>query len=197
MLREKRDDLKILESRHSDAEPSPAAPKPARMLPNLGGASLERKKLARNRAPRKQIDYEIETYGPVSETKPKLFVAMPFSKSHQDEYDIAFVEAAHANDCICERLDLEHFTGDVVSEIERRIRDSKGMIALLNDLNPNVFLEIGYAMALRKPIIFVAREGATIPFDIRNHRRIEYTRIHELRGIMSEEIKALANKGVL
>lgn len=140
---------------------------------------------------------DLEKFGSKSEAKPKLFVAMPFDPEHGDEYDIAFVEAAHANGFVCERLDLEKFTGDVVTEIERRIRSAKGIIALLNDLNPNVFLEVGYAMALGKPIIFVAREGAPVPFDIRNQRRIEYSRIAPLREKMRDEIQGLAANGTL
>jgi hypothetical protein len=147
--------------------------------------------IARNRLLRTQIDFRVEPFGSKSETKPKLFVAMPFDAAHRDEYDIAFVEAAHDNGYVCERLDLEEFTGDVVAEIERRIRGANGLIALLNDLNPNVFLEIGYAMALHKPIIFVAREGAPVPFDIRNQKRVEYSRIAPLRDRMRKAIAAL------
>lgn len=138
-----------------------------------------------------------ETFGSKSEAKPKLFIAMPFDHGHRDEYDIAFVEAAHSNGFVCERLDLEQFTGDVVTEIERRIRGATGVIALLNELNPNVFLEIGYAMAVGKPIIFVVREGAPVPFDIRNHRRIEYSRIAPLRDRMRDEIRGLVVNGTL
>ncbi len=131
------------------------------------------------------------------DAKPKLFVAMPFADEHRDEYDIAFVEAAHANGYLCERLDLESFTGDVVAEIERRIRAAAGVIALLNDHNPNVFLEIGYAMALDKTIIFVARRGQAIPFDIRNQRRVEYSRIAPLRDDLRTLIGNLKTSNVL
>lgn len=172
ILGEKREDLRRLE-RDAPAQTS------------------MRKVLNRSRKPRTRIDDRLETFGSASEEKPRLFVAMPFADEHRDEYDIAFVEAAHANGYVCERLDLEHFTGDVVREIERRIRTADGVIALLNDLNPNVFLEIGYAMALGKPIVFAVRAGTPVPFDIRNQRRIEYTRIAELRDRMRETIAAL------
>lgn len=129
--------------------------------------------------------------------KPKLFVAMPFSDDHRDEYDIAFVESAHAHGFICERLDMESFVGDVTGEIAKRIRASCGIIALLSDTNPNVFFEVGYAMALDKPIIFVARKGQTIPFDVRNQRRVTYRRIAELRDSMRDLIGDLKQAGVL
>lgn len=126
-----------------------------------------------------------------------LFVAMPFADKYEDEYHIGFTEAAHPNNYICECLKYEKYTGDVVREIERRIRSAKGIIALLNDRNPNVFLEIGYAMALSKPLILVAKEGEPIPFDIRNLRRITYSGIRELRTLMTDEIRELSAQGVL
>ncbi|MEM6548065.1 MAG: hypothetical protein AAF713_10020 [Pseudomonadota bacterium] len=140
---------------------------------------------------------QVEAFGPASEEKPKLFIAMPFADEHRDEYDIAFLEAAHGNGFVCERLDLAQYTGDVVVEIERRIRAADGMIALLNDLNLNVFLEVGYAMALGRPIIFVVRAGTEVPFDIRNHRRIEYTRIAPLRQELTTLLAELKTNGAL
>jgi hypothetical protein len=104
----------------------------------------------------------LKDYGAQSETKPKLFIAMPFADDWSDEYDIAFTEAAHKNGFICERLDLEAFVGDVVSEIKDRILYSNGVIALLNGHNPNVFLEIGFAMAHNKPIVLVVKKGTKV-----------------------------------
>jgi hypothetical protein len=62
-------------------------------------------------------DSNLILFGARAECKPRLFVAMPFADEFFDEYAIAFCEAARANNFVCERLDLEHFTGDVVSEI--------------------------------------------------------------------------------
>lgn len=123
--------------------------------------------------------------------KPKLFVAMPYDDKYEDEYYIGFEEAARPLGFLCENLKNEFYTGDIVDEIQRRIEGSVGMIALLNDKNPNVFLEIGYAMALDKPIIFVAEKDMEIPFDIRNMRRITYSGIRELRKSMGAALEAL------
>lgn len=123
--------------------------------------------------------------------KPKLFVAMPYDDKYDDEYYIGFEEAARPLGFLCENLKNEFYTGDIVDEIRKRIENSVGMIALLNGKNPNVFLEIGYAMALDKPIIFVAEAGMDVPFDIRNMRRITYSGIRELRKSMGEALTAL------
>lgn len=131
---------------------------------------------------------------PSPDEKPKLFVAMPYDDIYDDEYYIGFEEAARPLGFICENLKNEFYTGDIVDEIRRRIEASVGMIALLNGKNPNVFLEIGYAMALDKPIIFVAEEGMEVPFDIRNMRRVTYSGIRALRKSMGLALEALRDE---
>ena len=139
----------------------------------------------------------IVQFGSRAEAKPKLFVAMPFKSEFDDEFEIGFCEAARASEYVCERLDVEHFTGDIVSEIKRRIIGSHGVVALLNEHNPNVFLEIGFAFANDKPTILVAKEGVTLPFDVSGHRCIRYRSIVQLRDALTKEITALKASGVL
>jgi hypothetical protein len=139
----------------------------------------------------------LDDYGVRSETKHRLFVAMPFANDYLDEYEIAFTEAAHQNGFLCERLDVESFVGDVVCEIKSRILNANGVLALLNDHNPNVFLEIGFAMAHNKPIIFVVKKGNKVPFDVRGNRFLEYTSIYELRKTLISEIRNLKDRGIL
>jgi hypothetical protein len=143
------------------------------------------------------IPSDVRQFGVQAETKPRLFVAMPFAEQFFDEYDIGFCEAAKASNYLCERLDLEHFTGDIVSEIKKRIIESRGVIALLNDYNPNVFLEIGFALAHSKPTILVVKEGIKLPFDVSGQRCIVYRNISHLRDELSQAIAALTSKGVL
>jgi len=136
-------------------------------------------------------------FGARAEEKPRLFVAMPFAEEFIDEFEIAFHEASKASEYICERLDLESFTGDVVTEIKRRIVSSDGVIALLNNHNPNVFLEIGFALAHGKPTILVAKDGTKLPFDVSGHRCILYRTISGLRKTLTSEIASLKAQGIL
>lgn len=48
------------------------------------------------------------------------------------------------------------------------------MIAEITSPNQNVFYELGYAHALNKPTILLARRGKELPFDIRSYRVIFY-----------------------
>jgi hypothetical protein len=135
-------------------------------------------------------------FGARADEKPRLFVAMPFSEEFIDEFEIAFREAAKASEYICERLDLESFVGDIVTEIKRRIIGSHGVIALLNNHNPNVFLEVGFALAHNKPTILVAKHDTKLPFDVGSHRCVRYRSINQLRQALSTEIASLKAQGV-
>jgi hypothetical protein len=136
-------------------------------------------------------------FGTRAEEKPRLFVAMPFAEDYLDEFHIGFCEAANANSFLCERLDLETFVGDVVTEIKRRILGSHGVLALLNDHNPNVFLEIGFALAHNRPTILVAGRDTKLPFDVSGQRCIRYRSIWDLRDTLTREIALLKEQGVL
>jgi hypothetical protein len=70
------------------------------------------------------------------------------------------------------------------------------MIALLNDANPNVYLEIGYAWAKAKPTILILKNGHNPHFDVRGQRYIEYRTISELRKKLTVEIASLRQQGV-
>ncbi|MGE0629467.1 MAG: hypothetical protein AB7O43_16765 [Hyphomicrobiaceae bacterium] len=143
------------------------------------------------------VDSNVIQFGARAERKPRLFIAMPFADEFFDEYEIGFCEAAKSCNFVCERLDLEHFTGDVVAEIKKRIIDSQGVIALLNGHNPNVFLEVGFALAHNKPVILVAKEGVKLPFDVSGQRCILYRNISHLRDLLSKSIASLNSQGVL
>ena len=60
-----------------------------------------------------------------------------------------------------------------------------------------MYYEVGFAMALDKPIIFVAHKDQEIPFDLRNQRRQTYTRIAKLRDDMTQVIGDLKAAGTL
>ena len=94
-------------------------------------------------------------------------------------------------------ISADAFTGDVVAEIRKRILGSYGVLALLNDHNPNVFLEIGFALAHNKPTVLIARQDVILPFDVRAQRCIRYKSIFDLRESLSREIASLKSQGIL
>ena len=64
--------------------------------------------------------------------------------------------------------------GIILEDIVRGIVESKVIIAEITPPNQNVFYELGYAHALRKPAILLAEEGKALPFDISGYRCLFY-----------------------
>lgn len=126
----------------------------------------------------------------------RLFAAMPFDKSFDDHWDFAILPSGHNNGLLIERLDHQFFTGDIVSEIRNRIDKSNAVVALLDQGNPNVFLEVGYAWGVGKPTILILHEAATPPFDVISHKMIRYGRIRDLRDSLDVELAGLKRQGV-
>ena len=126
----------------------------------------------------------------------RLFAAMPFDKSFDDHWDFAILPSGHKNGLLIERLDHEFFTGDIVSEIRNRIDKSSAVVALLDQANPNVFLEVGYAWGVGRPTILMLHEAATPPFDVVSHKMIRYGRIKDLRDLLDVELAGLKHQGV-
>jgi hypothetical protein len=105
------------------------------------------------------------SFGIESEQKPKLFVAMPFAAEHSDVWEIAIQESCQNAGIVCERVDEKAYTGDILAQITSRLRTASGVLAVLDDANPNVFLEIGFAWGIGKPTVLIAKKGASLPFD--------------------------------
>jgi hypothetical protein len=67
----------------------------------------------------------------------------------------------------------------------------KRAVARQDFLNPNVFLEIGFALAHNRPTILVANTDVTLPFDVSGQRCIRYGSITQLSDRLQREIAAL------
>jgi hypothetical protein len=138
----------------------------------------------------------LSSFGVESERKTKLFVAMPFAPEHSDVWEIAIQESCQTAGIICERVDKEAYTGDILSQIRTRLGNGNGVLALLNDANPNVFLEIGFAWAKGKPTVLIAKTGTQLPFDVRGQKCIHYISIADLRSQLTKELTALKAQGI-
>lgn len=146
---------------------------------------------------RPEFNRRLESFGLKSESKIKLFVAMPFADDYSDVWDIAIQEGCAAANVLCERVKEEAYVGDILTEIKRRLTKCDGVLAVLDGANPNVFLEIGYAWALEKPTILICREELEPPFDVRNQKRITYRKLNSLRTELAQELKSLQQQGIL
>lgn len=134
-------------------------------------------------------------------SQPHVFVAMPFAKKYNNQFYLAIRPAVEAIDHLCIRLDQDEsrFTGEIMDEVKRQIKAAALVIALLDDANPNVYLEVGYAWGVETPTLLLARDDENLPFDVRGHRCLfySYEELYLLENLLTEELKGLAARGVI
>jgi nucleoside 2-deoxyribosyltransferase len=83
--------------------------------------------------------------------------------------------------------------------VEKNIRDADACLADISRENPNVWYEVGYAIASGKEIVLVCMEGSKFPFDVRHRSIIVYktesTRdFDKLKSDITNRLNALAKK---
>jgi hypothetical protein len=106
---------------------------------------------------------------------PLIFAAMPFHKKYQNTYWQGMVPAAEAVGAQCKRLDMTHFSDDIIPTMKSWIRHSIAVIADLSGSNPNVLYEAGYAHALNKPAVHLCSTPLNkLPFDVSTWPTLEY-----------------------
>ncbi len=127
----------------------------------------------------------IEKTGKGSGTKPVVFVAMPFKKDMEDVFYFGIQDPSHDSGFLCERIDNESFTGDILEQVKAKIQSCAVVVADLTGSNPNVYLEVGYAWGKGKPTILLAKEGEDLKFDVRGYRHLRYQTIKELKDSLT------------
>lgn len=128
--------------------------------------------------------------------KPHVFVAMPFAEEFDDVYEFGIYGPVRRSGYICERVDDSSFTGDILERIRRRIETAELVIAELTAARPNVYLEVGYAWGKEIPVIFLARDGEEVHFDVAMHRCIRYKTIGNLARELEKLLKGVQRPGI-
>ena len=141
----------------------------------LGGTSTARLRLA----------------GSATDSKPNIFVAMPFSDDMDDTFHYGIQNAVNAAGYLCERADLSSFTGDVMEYVKSRIASASLVIADLSTANPNVYLEVGYAWGSGKRTVLLVRDPEELKFDVKGQRCLVYKKIKDLEEALRRELEAL------
>jgi hypothetical protein len=141
----------------------------------------------------------IESAGMNSETKPLIFVAMPFKEEEffPDLWTYGIERAIKSSDelqrygFLCERADTTYFTGDIMEQVKRRLQSATVVVAELTESNPNVYLEVGYAWGIGKPTILLARDNQNLMFDIRGQRCLKWKSIRDCERLLVQELVSL------
>ena len=137
----------------------------------------------------------IDSAGFGSESKPYVFVAMPFLKEMEDVFYFGIQDPTHAAGFLCERIDNEAFIGEIMDQVKKKIESAAVVVADLTGSNPNVYLEVGYAWGKGHPTILLIRAKEEARFDVRGQRHLTYETIRDLKQKLANEIKQLKLKG--
>lgn len=135
----------------------------------------------------------LRSAGYSSDSKKSVFVAMPFDPEFDDRYHYGISGAVNASGYLCERADLESFTGDVMEWVKKRIVSAEFVIADLTTANPNVYLEVGFAWGQNKRTILLIKDTKDLRFDTRGQRCLPYVSIKDLETKLKAELANLKN----
>jgi hypothetical protein len=130
----------------------------------------------------------------------RCFVIQPFSPEFDKLYEQVFAPA------ICDaglepyRVDTKPHVSVPVENIEAGIKDSDACLADISTDNPNVWYELGFAVAHGKPVVIVCSQDRTgdLPFDVQHRNVMRYCDSpHDLRGLrenVSTRIKEVSGE---
>jgi hypothetical protein len=136
----------------------------------------------------------LKEVGYSSETKPMVFVAMPFDKKLHDVFHYGIRGAVNKAGYLCERADEAYFTGDIMERVKLRIRQADLIIADLTQANANVYLEVGYAWGCNKQTVLLVQDSNELKFDVKGQRCLVYSGIKELEELLQEELENIPLK---
>jgi hypothetical protein len=127
--------------------------------------------------------------------KKSVFVAMPFAEDFEDVYQFGIYSTIRRCGYICEKVDESVFSGNIVDRIMDGIRNAEFVIADLTLEKPNVYLEVGYAWGMNKPVLLVARDGQRLHFDLSHHKCLFYKTIGKLAEALEKSVRDMFGPG--
>ena len=99
---------------------------------------------------------------------------MKFEETYDNLYREVIRPVCEKSGFEVQRADDVFRPGIILQDIINGLLDSDLVIAEVTPPNPNVFYELGFAHALDKPTVLLARRGGELPFDISGYRVIFY-----------------------
>ena len=116
---------------------------------------------------------------------------MPFCDGFEDVWQFGIYETVRRCGLVCERVDESAFSGAIMDRIQDGIRTADFVVADLTEARPNVYLEVGYAWGVGKPVVLVAKEGTKLHFDLAHHKCLFYKSAYRLSQDLERQIRDL------
>jgi hypothetical protein len=132
----------------------------------------------------------------------RCFVIQPFDKGPYDKrYRDVLVPAIKDAGLEPYRVDEDPSVTVPIDDIERGIQEAEICLADITTNNPNIWYEVGFAMASDRPVVMICADPRTepYPFDVRHRQIIPYT-LHSssdfemLREDVTQRLKAQMKK---
>jgi hypothetical protein len=122
---------------------------------------------------------------------------MPFASSFDSVLDTIHAASSSVDDVEidCRRIDESARSVPIDLQLEDALQWADFVIADVTGSNPNVMWELGYAVALQKPVIILAQIGPEPPFNLAHYRMIRYdgnkrgTLLQDLTRYLKEIVK--------
>lgn len=132
----------------------------------------------------------------------RCFVMQPFDGGAFDKrYDDVFAPAIKEAGLEAYRVDRDPSVSIPIDDIESGIINSKLCLAEITTDNPNVWFELGFAIAVPKEVILVCSDErrSKFPFDVQHRNIIRYKTespqdFTQLKENITTRIKAVLNK---
>jgi len=121
------------------------------------------------------------------------FIIMPMTEGRADFDDVhdAIKGAAERCGVQAERVDEPHSTARITDRILESIQRAEYVIADLTEAKPNVYFEAGYAHALQKTPIYIARAGTALEFDLKDYPVIFFRGLRELKNALEKRLRGI------
>ena len=122
------------------------------------------------------------------------FVAMPMDASDASLVDVldAIKEASRRCGVQAERVDDPQTNERITDRVLESIRRAEFVIADLTSSKPNVYYEAGYAHALGKTPIYIARAETKLEFDVKDYPVIFFANLKDMKDALETRLRALA-----
>ncbi len=126
--------------------------------------------------------------------KYSFFVCPLDDEEINDNYEYVIKPCVVKYGIEIQRADEITTTDTITSEIIGAINKSRFLIADLTFERPNCYYEVGYAHALGKPIVILAKERTERHFDISTYKWLYWKDYKDLKPKLEKEIKSIVEK---